>query len=128
LGSVFALFFLFCGGALSVLFALFFVFFLMIRRPPRSTLFPYTTLFRSIPFARPSLPNHVAMQPCWRLASTRKSLLSPQRKNYLPELPVRRPQFQRALRVLPVPSVPPKNQQPAGGIGFSCRPPRLSPF
>src|ERR1039457_3624956 len=32
-------------------------FFLMIRRPPRSTLFPYTTLFRS-PFAgrRPVLP------------------------------------------------------------------------
>src|SRR2546422_5184474 len=28
----------------------FFFFFLMIRRPPRSTLFPYTTLFRS-PFA-----------------------------------------------------------------------------
>src|SRR5260370_4826784 len=28
-------------------------FFLMIRRPPRSTLFPYTTLFRS---------------PCWRTA------------------------------------------------------------
>src|SRR5438270_11125206 len=26
-----------------------FVFFLMIRRPPRSTLFPYTTLFRSTP-------------------------------------------------------------------------------
>src|SRR2546425_7520468 len=26
---------------------LFFFFFLMIRRPPRSTLFPYTTLFRS---------------------------------------------------------------------------------
>src|SRR6267378_6313764 len=27
------------------------VFFLMIRRPPRSTLFPYTTLFRSHPRA-----------------------------------------------------------------------------
>src|SRR5260370_31017198 len=27
---------------------MFFFFFLMIRRPPRSTLFPYTTLFRSI--------------------------------------------------------------------------------
>src|SRR2546430_6704859 len=27
----------------------FFFFFLMIRRPPRSTLFPYTTLFRSGP-------------------------------------------------------------------------------
>src|SRR5258706_9466487 len=32
---------------LSAQFCLFFFFFLMIRRPPRSTLFPYTTLFRS---------------------------------------------------------------------------------
>src|ERR1022692_1622855 len=31
------------------LFLFFFFFFLMIRRPPRSTLFPYTTLFRSHP-------------------------------------------------------------------------------
>src|SRR2546421_1860712 len=30
-----------------LVFPLFFFFFLMIRRPPRSTLFPYTTLFRS---------------------------------------------------------------------------------
>src|SRR5688572_31498024 len=29
------------------MFLFFFFFFLMIRRPPRSTLFPYTTLFRS---------------------------------------------------------------------------------
>src|SRR5207245_9573996 len=29
--------------------AVFLFFFLMIRRPPRSTLFPYTTLFRSHP-------------------------------------------------------------------------------
>src|SRR5258705_11012339 len=28
-----------------------FFFFLMIRRPPRSTLFPYTTLFRSVQYA-----------------------------------------------------------------------------
>src|SRR5947209_19154096 len=28
--------------------SLLFFFFLMIRRPPRSTLFPYTTLFRSV--------------------------------------------------------------------------------
>src|SRR3712207_8346676 len=27
---------------------MFYFFFLMIRRPPRSTLFPYTTLFRSV--------------------------------------------------------------------------------
>src|SRR5215203_6268399 len=30
-------------------FSFLFFFFLMIRRPPRSTLFPYTTLFRSQP-------------------------------------------------------------------------------
>src|SRR3712207_9525042 len=31
-------------------------FFLMIRRPPRSTLFPYTTLFRSLaPLGRPPM-------------------------------------------------------------------------
>src|SRR5579872_7550125 len=29
----------------------FFFFFVMIRRPPRSTLFPYTTLFRSFAFS-----------------------------------------------------------------------------
>src|SRR5690349_23298798 len=36
----------------------FFFFFLMIRRPPRSTLFPYTTLFRSyvqVPWAIPRM-------------------------------------------------------------------------
>src|SRR5438874_12521637 len=32
---------------LFLIFLFFFFFFLMIRRPPRSTLFPYTTLFRS---------------------------------------------------------------------------------
>src|ERR1051326_965879 len=39
------------------LFFCFFFFFLMIRRPPRSTLFPYTTLFRSLhPEECPNLP------------------------------------------------------------------------
>src|SRR5258708_16707377 len=28
----------------------------MIRRPPRSTLFPYTTLFRSLPGTPPAIP------------------------------------------------------------------------
>src|SRR2546427_449204 len=36
---------------LPALFFFVFFFFLMIRRPPRSTLFPYTTLFRSALFA-----------------------------------------------------------------------------
>src|SRR5260370_27072747 len=38
-----------CPGGPKITF-----FFLMIRRPPRSTLFPYTTLFRSAPFSRAS--------------------------------------------------------------------------
>src|SRR2546430_16138955 len=52
-----------CGGQYSLLLfffvivavasRFFFFFFLMIRRPPRSTLFPYTTLFRSRSNARP---------------------------------------------------------------------------
>src|SRR5574337_1826313 len=36
--------YLFCFALLLFIF----FFFLMIRRPPRSTLFPYTTLFRSV--------------------------------------------------------------------------------
>src|SRR5438128_12263860 len=36
-----------CLDVLGVFRVLYFFFFLMIRRPPRSTLFPYTTLFRS---------------------------------------------------------------------------------
>src|SRR2546429_4266353 len=34
-----------------------FFFFLMIRRPPRSTLFPYTTLFRSLSDSQRELPD-----------------------------------------------------------------------
>src|SRR6476661_7549412 len=51
--------------------ALDYVFFLMIRRPPRSTLFPYTTLFRS-PSGRPARPRPAAAAsraprpPPWR--------------------------------------------------------------
>src|SRR3989440_13101082 len=42
-------FFLFFHVFLNLFFFIFFFFFfLMIRRPPRSTLFPYTTLFRSL--------------------------------------------------------------------------------
>src|SRR3712207_9115006 len=47
---------MYCVSMVVVLFILIF-FFLMIRRPPRSTLFPYTTLFRSGADADP-LPRH----------------------------------------------------------------------
>src|ERR1044071_7080280 len=39
-------------------------FFLMIRRPPRSTLFPYTTLFRSCSFMEFSLQVFIAPRCC----------------------------------------------------------------
>src|SRR2546430_4341565 len=46
----------------------FYFFFLMIRRPPRSTLFPYTTLFRSHvgPEERQALPLYLDFQEPWR--------------------------------------------------------------
>src|SRR4029077_21298509 len=41
--------------------------FLMIRRPPRSTLFPYTTLFRSTPLVGhlPNLPSQKKPPNTW---------------------------------------------------------------
>src|SRR5258707_2767418 len=52
----------------------------MIRRPPRSTLFPYTTLFRSLSFAAVNLASHarpagatLPNQPRWFEAGDRKS-------------------------------------------------------
>src|SRR5690348_17657684 len=51
-------------------------FFLMIRRPPRSTLFPYTTLFRSLRQMRQS-PTPVATDPSalelWLATARRRS-------------------------------------------------------
>src|SRR6266516_5684145 len=55
-------------------------FFLMIRRPPRSTLFPYTTLFRS--FHRPARPQRLDdgdafLQPVERSEEHTSELQSP---------------------------------------------------
>src|SRR6478736_7636841 len=47
---------------ISVFVLMLFFFFLMIRRPPRSTLFPYTTLFRPVRTA-PVGGHHRAGQP-----------------------------------------------------------------
>src|SRR5438477_9007855 len=41
-------------------------FFLMIRRPPRSTLFPYTTLFRSIEARTVGSVQEARPRECWR--------------------------------------------------------------
>src|SRR2546422_8539565 len=63
----------------------FFFFFLMIRRPPRSTLFPYTTLFRSwlairhfpdrsgIQLPYPASQRHAQQRPYRGLPRDRKS-------------------------------------------------------
>src|SRR5258708_29702502 len=56
----------------------------MIRRPPRSTLFPYTTLFRSLVATLPPIVDHGELAgsggyqvPCSRQAFRRSSLTTP---------------------------------------------------
>src|SRR2546429_7266539 len=49
----------------------------MIRRPPRSTLFPYTTLFRSQPCARSSSPCSASSDRRSSPGRTRPSSSSP---------------------------------------------------
>src|SRR2546430_5185007 len=59
-------------------------FFLMIRRPPRSTLFPYTTLFRSVhvvdagpaarPVEEPELPGGLVDRKSTRLNSSHSQI------------------------------------------------------
>src|SRR5437868_12540265 len=52
-------------------------FFLMIRRPPRSTLFPYTTLFRSKEFGPAVLPPAILVgKKEWRTGNRCHSSLS----------------------------------------------------
>src|SRR5258708_16037783 len=60
---IYFLFFLLSSSSI-----LFFFFFLMIRRPPRSTLFPYTTLFRSWRFF-PGCPKGSGSS--WRIGTRR---------------------------------------------------------
>src|SRR5580700_8685564 len=49
------------------------LFFLMFRRPPRSTLFPYTTLFRSLSRLLPRLPSprQLSRRPAIRICRSR---------------------------------------------------------
>src|SRR2546430_11375449 len=50
-----------------------FLFFLMIRRPPRSTLFPYTTLFRSLGGGRLFRVQRLSVSGSAASASVRRS-------------------------------------------------------
>src|SRR5574341_1431143 len=49
----------------------------MIRRPPRSTLFPYTTLFRSV-LVDPALPQSGTGLPAWQVVARFAPLVVPQ--------------------------------------------------
>src|ERR1051326_6418990 len=84
-------------------------FFLMIRRPPRSTLFPYTTLFRSAP-----PPGRRAARPVRRPATDRPPAprLAPDHR------PARRPHRP------PLPALPP-DPSPQGSPPRAPRPRRL---
>src|SRR2546430_11591897 len=51
----------------------------MIRRPPRSTLFPYTTLFRSVVFQEPSVSPPSTTITCpvtWRASSLHRNTIT----------------------------------------------------
>src|SRR2546425_5569587 len=82
----------FSSSVLAALFLLFF--FLMIRRPPRSTLFPYTTLFRSHGDAREDhdrpFPHGLAVERAQRV----------DRDGGLPALPIRSEEHTSELQSL----------------------------
>src|SRR3712207_8338889 len=65
-------------------------FFLMIRRPPRSTLFPYTTLFRS------RRPPHAQAQHGLGRAALRASVEAPPRREAAAGRALRRQRLRRA--------------------------------
>src|ERR1051326_1838437 len=87
----------------------FFFFFLMLRRPPRSTLFPYTTLFRSPPSSWPC---------CWPPAACRppRPRWPPLSRPTRPPLPPLRPPRRRPpphTPRRPLPPRPPRRRPPA---------------
>src|SRR5438093_9425901 len=65
---------------LFTLFLIFFFFFLIIRRPPRSTLFPYTTLFRSRPrMVMTAILSKLGRVPLWSRISRKRGIGSASR-------------------------------------------------
>src|SRR3712207_7136021 len=87
----------------------------MIRRPPRSTLFPYTTLFRSLLLdnfehllsSAPLLSELLAAEPALRILVTSRSVLNIQGEQALPVPPLPLPDPER------LPSLDELAEQPA---------------
>src|SRR6266545_4876831 len=114
---------------------IFFFFFLMIRRPPRSTLFPYTTLFRAgrLPPALPRQPlagmpgrggafhppvrqaqdRHLPVRLRQEAAPSRHGL----RRRLPPRQPLGRPPLQPSARPRPPP--PPRRAHPGPSVASS---------
>src|SRR2546430_11309365 len=69
-----------------IIYYYFFFFFLMIRRPPRSTLFPYTTLFRSRLVSSIVTPNVAALASSTARAARTARLASGRSEEHTSEL------------------------------------------
>src|SRR3989441_12701702 len=82
----------------------------MIRRPPRSTLFPYTTLFRSLI----ELAGMRGFKPYWAHADNAIPFISPPNTPFVDPLPI--PPTMRPVTLNPAPTKA-RNPNPAAGPG-----------
>src|SRR3712207_9587444 len=82
-------------------------FFLMIRRPPRSTLFPYTTLFRSARWSAAIRTFAKACAPCWWTRTARRPGRRPASRTWT------RPRSGRCSTADPPGSAPDEHEQHA---------------
>src|SRR2546430_14355575 len=89
-----------------------FFFFLMTRRPPRSPLFPYTTLFRSVRRARPGDLGPLPRSRAGRLTGPRSAQVA--RRSRRCRLRARAARRRPARRVQPHPAVPAPERRRAG--------------
>src|SRR5258708_21466152 len=98
----------------------------MIRRPPRSTLFPYTTLFRStMPLDFVNLPRHTDNPPMWSASRSEEHTSELQSPDHLVcrlLLEKKKTQVARRLHVLPTTiSAPSDIAAPASSSLLLCR-------
>src|SRR2546429_6675223 len=101
----------------------FLFFFLMIRRPPRSTLFPYTTLFRSRcakqtrTFLRgPSSPGRSVVPSPWILRSEEHTSELQSRLHLVCRLLLEKKKRQSQRLSLPLPSLSPSRLRTRHGL------------
>src|SRR5574344_2306373 len=99
---------------LSWLLSPFFFFFLMIRRPPRSTLFPYTTLFRS------STSHFLVLNPRKSVCSTMHRSEEHTSELQSPDHLVCRLLLEKKKKTKPN-GDPPMRVQPNAGVGAGWR-------